>query len=241
MGQITGINGIETVVGVSPVTILVAPELAVAIPVIVGNTGLIADGNGKKILLAGTPIFGNLLTRTAAFIKAAAVAAVKGVYQMQIATAATAGDTIVIEGVTYTAGAVESISTKVFAVGAGAAAQITSLLKMVTCANFDVTGATDHLIFTQKIATLEGAPVISAAQVAETGAVVLANTVTTYPVISDAGAISGLLLYETDVTAGNVNAQCLVQGIVNIDKLESGLVTAADIAALAGRIQFMGG
>lgn len=38
--------------------ILIAEELAFAIPVIFGNAGLVADSDGKKIIKAGTPISG---------------------------------------------------------------------------------------------------------------------------------------------------------------------------------------
>lgn len=37
-------------------TILIAPEVAVAFPVQIGNTGVSADSNGRKIVKAGTPI-----------------------------------------------------------------------------------------------------------------------------------------------------------------------------------------
>lgn len=39
-------------------TILIAPELAFAIPVKVTNTGVSADSEGRKIIKAGTPIGG---------------------------------------------------------------------------------------------------------------------------------------------------------------------------------------
>ena len=39
--------------------ILVAPEVAVAFPCIVGNTGVNADAEGKKIIKAGSPLFGS--------------------------------------------------------------------------------------------------------------------------------------------------------------------------------------
>lgn len=35
---------------------LLAPELAFSIPVMVGNTGVVADANGRKIIKNGTPI-----------------------------------------------------------------------------------------------------------------------------------------------------------------------------------------
>lgn len=37
--------------------ILIAPELAFAIPCIVSNTGVTADSEGKKIIKAGTPLY----------------------------------------------------------------------------------------------------------------------------------------------------------------------------------------
>lgn len=242
MGQITGINGIETVVGVSPVTILIAPELAVAVPVIVGNAGLVADGNGKKILYAGAPLFGNLLVRTAAFVKSTITNAadVKAVYKLKIATKAVAVDAFTLDGVTYTAAAAADAPNKVFAVGANADAQVTSLLTMLTHPNFVVTGATDTIVLTQKVAGVGEIPTLV---VTQTGGGTLAVTLTvdTIDAVTGSNAV-GLILHDTDVTAGNVNAQCLVQGIVNKDKVVSGAALAAgDIAALQGKITFIGG
>lgn len=52
-------------------TILIGQEsFYIALPAIVGNTGLTADSNGKKILKAGTPIAGNIEKRDTAFVKA---------------------------------------------------------------------------------------------------------------------------------------------------------------------------
>lgn len=42
----------------------------IALPAIVGNTGLSADGSGKKILKAGTPLAGDITKRDTAFKKA---------------------------------------------------------------------------------------------------------------------------------------------------------------------------
>lgn len=47
----------------TPSSILIAPELAFSIPVKVSNTGVVADGKGKKIIYAGTPLKGDLLSR----------------------------------------------------------------------------------------------------------------------------------------------------------------------------------
>lgn len=67
MGNMVKINSYA-----GPKTILIAPELAFSIPVIVTNTGIGADTNGRKIIKAGTPIGGEtnvLLNRQTALIK----------------------------------------------------------------------------------------------------------------------------------------------------------------------------
>lgn len=38
--------------------ILIAPELAFELPCVVGNTGVVAGANGRKIIKAGTPLYG---------------------------------------------------------------------------------------------------------------------------------------------------------------------------------------
>lgn len=43
----------------TPKSILIAPELAYSIPVIVGNTGVSAGSDGRKIIKAGTAIGGD--------------------------------------------------------------------------------------------------------------------------------------------------------------------------------------
>ena len=50
---------IKTEVFTNNTDILIAPELAFAIPCIVDNTGVSANGEGKKIIKAGTPLYGS--------------------------------------------------------------------------------------------------------------------------------------------------------------------------------------
>jgi len=56
----------ETTTYTTPKEILIADELKFTIGAILGNAGLVADSDGKKILTAGTPISGtagaNMLT-----------------------------------------------------------------------------------------------------------------------------------------------------------------------------------
>jgi len=70
MGQITGINGVKVDNYATANTILIAPAMAVAFSVVVGNAGLVANAAGRKILKAGAPLFGSLLTRSTAFVAA---------------------------------------------------------------------------------------------------------------------------------------------------------------------------
>lgn len=55
----------------TPKSILWAPETAVAVPCVVDNTGVSAGSDGKKMLMAGTPLSGDLTARNTAFKKAA--------------------------------------------------------------------------------------------------------------------------------------------------------------------------
>ena len=58
----------ETAVNVSQILFCTDPQVSVGIQVT--NTGISADSNGKKILKAGTPLYGSLEARGTAFVKA---------------------------------------------------------------------------------------------------------------------------------------------------------------------------
>ena len=114
---------------------------------------------------------------------------VNGVFTVQITTAAAAGDKIKIEGVDYECAADEDVAAKKFA-GANAAAQVTSLLKMVVCDDFTVaavSGATDKIGFTQKVALTGHAPTVVVTQAAEAGAMVIGNVTETTTAVTGTG------------------------------------------------------
>lgn len=48
-------------------TILVDPLNSTAVSIVVANTGVTADSEGKKIIKAGTPVYGSLRARNTAF------------------------------------------------------------------------------------------------------------------------------------------------------------------------------
>ena len=60
-------GGITKETGNTRNIILVAPELAFSLSCKVANTGVSADSDGKKIVKAGTPLYGSLTARGTAF------------------------------------------------------------------------------------------------------------------------------------------------------------------------------
>lgn len=62
----TGIKK-ETAVAVNQILAFVEPQVSVG--VVVANTGISADSDGKKIIKAGTPLYGDITARTTAFVK----------------------------------------------------------------------------------------------------------------------------------------------------------------------------
>lgn len=63
-------TGITKVTAVAPNQILFNTQHQLSVGVVCGNTGVTADGEGKKILKAGTPLAGDLTARGTAFTKA---------------------------------------------------------------------------------------------------------------------------------------------------------------------------
>lgn len=212
---------ISTESGATRKTILVDELNSTAFSCMVANTGVDADADGKKIVKAGTPIAGSLEARGTAYTKATTSSGTKGTWTLQITTAFAADETITIDGVTYTCKATESVEDKEFA-GENAGAQAASLKKMIESDKFDVTVSTDTLTFTQKVADAAGTgPVASAT--ATTGAIgdVTAGT---SPVDGTNNA-TGILLHDVDVTSGTQNAQVVVFGFIDMNKLDADVQT----------------
>jgi len=60
-------GGITRESGTTRNLILMAPELAFTVSCMVANTGVTAGADGKKIVKAGTPLYGSLTARETAF------------------------------------------------------------------------------------------------------------------------------------------------------------------------------
>lgn len=191
------------------------------------------DVGSKKIAKAGTPIAVNFANLQADV--AEAVGPTPGVFTLQITTAFAADEKLTIEGVDYTCAATEDVAGKKFA-GANAAAQVTSLLKMVTTDDYDVAAvaaATDKLGFTQKVADVSDQSGPTVSKTSSTGAIGSVTKVTT----PDAGTTgNAVLLHDVDVTAGKANGTALYVGVVNVNRLD------ADVAAkVAYGVNVVGG
>lgn len=96
-------SGITTVTAVSPKTIIANPEMAIAFPCILANTGIDADADGKKIIKAGTPITGSLEARGTAFVVASTTEGVSNAVGLALhdvdVTAGNANGTVLVQGV----------------------------------------------------------------------------------------------------------------------------------------------
>ena len=171
----------------------------------------------RKIAKAGTPIFvnfGNLQADVAAVVGPTA-----GVFTLQITTAFAKDEVITIEGVNYTCAEDEDVEGKLFA-GANAAAQVTSLLKMVKTDKYDVAavaGATDKIGFTQKVVDVTDTTGPTVSKTSTTGAIGSVTKVTD-PSAGTTG--NAVLLHDVDVTAGKANGTALYIGVVNTNRLD---------------------
>lgn len=209
-------SGIAKTTLTAPKQILANVDLQASVGCIV-PTAVGVEVGAKKIVKAGTPIFvnfGNLQADAAA-----AVGPTVGVFTLQITTAFAANEVITIAGVNYTCKATEDVGGKQFA-GADAAAQVTSLLKMVKTDKYDVaavSGATDKLGFTQKVADVTDTTGPTVSKTSTTGVIGSVTKVTDPSAGTTANAV---LLHDVDVTSGKANGTALYIGVVNTNRLE---------------------
>ena len=197
-----------------------------AIPITVADALFVTD---DTIVKAGTPLASDGTEAETTDTN------VEGVYTLQMTTAAIAGDILTIDGVDYTCAATEDVDAKEFAVGSSIADQITSLLNMVTCADFTVaavSGATDKLGFTQKVAATGIKPTVSVTQTTS-GALVVGSVITvtagvTGEITSD---VVGILLH--DVVKTDPNGALLKKAYLNTTVAETSYGSSYDAATKA--------
>lgn len=228
-------NMVKKEVAVSKKQILAFTDPQVSVGIQVGS-------DADEIIPAGTPMAGNIESRMTPFVKAETTdTGTKGVYTVQVTTAAAEGDKITIEGVDYECAASEDVATKKFA-GSTAAEQVTSLLKMVVCDDFDVAAdsATDKIKFTQKVAETGKTPVVS---VSESATMVVGDVATVTPGATGESVNNavGVLLHDVKVEANDkANGALLIFGFVDLNKLGADVsIDSAAKKALSGKVTFI--
>lgn len=221
--------------------IMVADELTFSIGAVIGNTGVNANADGKKIVKAGSPLYGDIEDRDTAFVLATDTAT-KGFFTLQITTAFANDEVLTIAGTAYTKASTEDVATKKFS-GTTAAEQVTSLLKMVKTENYDVgavSGATDKLGFTQKVPNESDTTGPTVSKTASTGAIGSVTKVTD-PVAGSSNA-NAIALHDIDVTAGSKSGTIALFGFVDLNKLDEdvvSLLSANTKTALDKKITFI--
>lgn len=208
---------IKTETGSTRKTILVDEFNSTAFSCMVANTGISADSDGKKIVKAGTPLNGNLEARGTAFTKAVTTSGTKGTWTCEITTAFADNEKITINGVEYTKGATQSATDNVFA-GSSATEQATSLVAIVSDPKFTLTNSSGVITFTQKVADTGGAaPTVT--KTATTGAI--GNVTAGTSPVDGTNNANCILLHDVDVTTGTKNAQAVVFGFIDLNKLDA--------------------
>lgn len=212
-------DGIKKMSYAAPKQILANVQLQASVGCIVDDAIVAnADANGKKIAKAGTPIMVDFSNRQNPATSPSGPTL--GVFTVQITTAFANDESIIIDGVTYTKKATESVADKQFT-GANAAAQVTSLLKMVTTTKYNVaavSGATDKIGFTQKVIDVADTSGPTVTKTSTTGAIGSVTKVTT---ASNSTTANAVLLHDVDVTGGDANGTALYLGVVNMNRLDA--------------------
>lgn len=203
---------ISTTEGATRKTILVDELNSTAFSCKVANTGISADSDGKKIVKAGTPLVGSLEARSVAFVK------------NTNPTAASANATVVGTGVSSAEVTVATFSTKVSAVS-GTYEFVASVEDDTT--TWKLNGNTVTLAqygITPTGTAADGDKIIVAFIAATSG---------TTPV--------GILLHDVDVTNGTKNAQIVVFGFIDLNKLDDDVQTliTSDVKTALRMIQFV--
>lgn len=234
-------TGIKKTTYGGPIQILFNVQNQMSVGVLVDDAYYV-ERDGRKIVPAGTPLYGDLTARTTPFAQSSIIGDTKGVFTLQITTAFAADEVLTIDGVNYTCKAVESVENNQFA-GANAAAQITSLLKMVTTNKYavaSVAGATDKLGFTQKVADASDTTGPAVSKTASTGAIGSVTRVT--PAVDGQSNAVGILLHDVDVTDGDNNGTLLIWGFVDLNKVDdttAALITPQVKTTLGGKVTFL--
>lgn len=200
-------GGITKTSGTTRNIILMAPELAFAVSCKVANTGIEADSDGKKLVKAGTPLYGSLTARDVAFTTSATGEAAK----------ATASVPTGQTGVTAAAVVAATFGAAVGGIGD----------RYTFVATVDATPTTTW--------KLEGATVdLATYGITPTGTAADGDKITVIYTPAVPAEPVGIILHDVDVTGGTQNAQVVTFGFVDVSKLETAVATALATNTPAG-------
>lgn len=195
-------SDVVTRVGTTRKTILVDELNSTALSCMVANTGVEANEDGRKIVKAGTPLYGSLTARDTAFTTSATGEAAK----------ATASVPTGQTGVTAAAVVVATFGTAVGGIGD----RYTFIATVDTTTTWKLEGETVDL------ATYGITP---------TGTADNGDKITVIYTPAGPAEPVGIILHDVDVTKGTANSQVVIDGTIDVSKLESDVVTMVNAVA----------
>lgn len=187
---------VKTETGATRKTILVDEIRSTAFSCKVASTGIEADADGRKIIKAGTPLSGSLEARNIAFVKDTED------------TEATAVATLTATGITAAEVTVATFSAKV----EGESGTYDFI--------YDADAESQSPSPTWKLN--DSAVTLAQYGISTTGSANDGDKISVAFVAATTGSHAvGLLLHDVDVTDGTKNAQIVVFGFVDLNKLDS--------------------
>lgn len=195
--------------------ILVDEKNSTSVSIVISNTGVEANSDGRKIVKAGTPVYGSLEARNVPFI-------ISGTSVSATATAEVDGTGVTkaeVTAATFSTAVSGEAGTYVFTYDADAAAQTPD-------PSWKLDGSEVTLV-TYGI-TPTGSP--------DDGDKI---TVTFTP--AGTTGVSAIVLHDVDVTDGNANSQVVIFGTIDLNKLESDVqaLITADVKSALKMVQFV--
>lgn len=202
----------ETFGNITQILFCTNPQVSVGIQV--ANTGVVPNSEGKKIIKAGTPLYGSLLARGTGFT-------IGDSSTEESATATVPEGQTGITAATVTAA---TFGARVGEVG-GSYEFVASIAEETTTWKLG-----------SETVTLADYGIVATGTAADGDKITVAYTpATTYAPV-------GVILHDVDVTAGNANGSLLIFGFVDMNKLDSAvatLITSTVKAALDGKVAFI--
>lgn len=206
-------QGFKKSVAVNTKQILFCTDPQVSVGIIVDDTGVNAGDDGRKIVKAGTPMYGSLLNRATPFT-------ITGSDTDPSATA-----TVVGTGITAATVTAATFATKVNNVGG------------------NYVFAYDGTKWLIVVGSSEEAVDLTDYGIAVTGSAAADDMISVAFTAGVDDKATGVLLHDVDVTDGDDNGTLLIFGFVNINRLDADVQTAITTAAsdLEGKVYICAG